>query len=78
MRLSHSRESEQWTNLCICETFMLKEMAYTFHHQKNIHQSFLSMLQDLLGDNYILEENASQIQIPTTTIEMQWGKYHKC
>ncbi len=37
-----------------------------------------SMLQDVLGNNYIPEENASWGQIAATTTEMQWGKCHEC
>jgi hypothetical protein len=32
------------------------------------------MLQDLLGDNYVLEKNASRIQSVATTTRVQWGK----
>jgi hypothetical protein len=32
MWLSCPLENGQWTNLCMCERFMLKEMVSTFHH----------------------------------------------
>jgi hypothetical protein len=32
MWLNRTWESAQWTNLCMCETFMLNEMVSTFHH----------------------------------------------
>jgi 23S rRNA G2069 N7-methylase RlmK/C1962 C5-methylase RlmI len=32
------------------------------------------MLQDLLGNNYVLKENANQEQSTRTTTGMQWGK----
>jgi hypothetical protein len=38
-----------------------KEHTWDFH----VAQTF--MLQDLLGDNYVLEENASQGQVVATT-----------